>query len=109
MVSPARDSASRLSTKAMSRIAPRGAISGWSGYRARATAHRTTSVGPSADQWPALAAELSARTGISVGHERPGGVHLCLGGAELEERRARMEGMRIQSGNFGFEYRMLDR
>jgi hydrogen cyanide synthase HcnC len=43
----------------------------------------------SADQWPALAAELSARTGISVGHERPGGVHLCLGEAELDERRAR--------------------
>src|SRR5438270_3949289 len=62
----------------------------------------------SADEWPALAAELSARTGISVGHERPGGVHLCLGQAELEERRARMERMRIQSGNFGFEYRMLD-
>jgi glycine/D-amino acid oxidase-like deaminating enzyme len=63
----------------------------------------------SADQWPALAAELSARTGISVGHERPGGVHLCLGEAEFEERRARMERMRLQSGNFGFEYRMLDR
>ncbi len=63
----------------------------------------------SADQWPALAAELSARTGISVGHERPGGVHLCLGESELEERRARMERMRIQSGNFGFEYRMLAR
>ncbi len=63
----------------------------------------------SSDQWPALAAELLTRTGISVGHERPGGVHLCLGEAELEERRARMERMRIQSGNFGFEYRMLDR
>src|SRR5437763_15305793 len=63
----------------------------------------------SADQWPALAAELSGRTGISVGHERPGGVHLCLGEAEFQERRARMERMRIQSGNFGFDYRMLDR
>ena len=62
----------------------------------------------SADQWPALAAELSGRTGISVGHERPGGVHLCLGEAEFQERRVRMERMRIQSGNFGFEYRMLD-
>lgn len=62
----------------------------------------------SADQWPALAAELLERTGISVGHERPGGVHLCLGDAELEARRAMMERMRTQSGNFGFEYRMLD-
>src|SRR6266576_2082028 len=50
----------------------------------------------SADQWAALAAELSARTGIPAGHERPSGVHLCLGEDELEERRARMERMRTQ-------------
>ncbi len=62
----------------------------------------------SADQWPALAAELLDKTGIAVGHRRPGGVHLCLGEAELEDRRRRMERMRRQSGNFGFEYRMLD-
>jgi glycine/D-amino acid oxidase-like deaminating enzyme len=62
----------------------------------------------SADEWPALAAELLTRTGIAVGHERPGGVHLCLSDAELQERQTRMERMRVQSGNFGFEYRMLD-
>ena len=61
----------------------------------------------SADEWPALAAELLNRTGIAVGHERPGGVHLCLSDAELEERRARMEQMRAEAGNFGFDYRML--
>src|ERR1700737_359351 len=54
----------------------------------------------SADEWPALAAELLARTGITVGHERPGGVHLCLSEAELAARRAMMERMRVQSGNF---------
>jgi octopine oxidase subunit B len=63
----------------------------------------------SADEWPALADELSAETGIAVGHARPGGVHLCLGEAEFETRRQRMERMREQSGNFGFDYRMLDR
>jgi glycine/D-amino acid oxidase-like deaminating enzyme len=62
----------------------------------------------SADEWPALAAELLARTEIAVGHERPGGVHLCLSEAEVDERHARMERMRAQSGNFGFEYRMID-
>src|SRR5438094_10467714 len=62
----------------------------------------------SADQWPALAAELLARTGISVGHERPGGVHLCLSEGELEARRGMMERMRLQAGNFGVHYRMLD-
>lgn len=63
----------------------------------------------SADEWPALAAELLDKTGIAVGHRRPGGVHLCLGEAELDERHQRMERMRRQSGNVAFEYRMLDR
>ncbi len=63
----------------------------------------------SADEWPVLSAELLDKTGIAVGHQRPGGVHLCLGEAEFDERRRRMERMRQQSGNFGFEYRMLDR
>src|SRR6185437_15520338 len=61
----------------------------------------------SADEWPKLAAELGDRTGISVGHERPGGVHLCLSDAELDERRARMEQMRAEAGNFSFDYHML--
>jgi glycine/D-amino acid oxidase-like deaminating enzyme len=63
----------------------------------------------SADEWPALAAELLDKTGIAAGYQRPGGVHLCLGQGEFDERRQRMERMRQQSGNFGFEYRMLDR
>jgi glycine/D-amino acid oxidase-like deaminating enzyme len=63
----------------------------------------------SADEWPALAQELLSKTGIAVGHQRPGGVHLCLDEAELAARHAMMERMRTQSGNFGFDYRMLDR
>jgi glycine/D-amino acid oxidase-like deaminating enzyme len=63
----------------------------------------------SAEEWPALAGELQARTGIAVGHERPGGVHLCLGEAEFTARAAMMERMRREAGNFGFAYRMLDR
>ena len=62
----------------------------------------------SSEQWLKLAPELAARTGIDVGHERPGGLHLCLSEAEFAERRARMEQMRQEAGNFGFEYRMLD-
>jgi glycine/D-amino acid oxidase-like deaminating enzyme len=62
----------------------------------------------SADAWPTLATELLEKTGIAVGHRRPGGVHICLGQAELEERDRRMERMRRQAGNFGFEYSMLD-
>jgi hypothetical protein len=50
----------------------------------------------SADEWPALAAELLGQTGITVGH-RPGGVHLCLSEIELEARHAMMERMRVQT------------
>ncbi|HJU15665.1 MAG TPA: FAD-dependent oxidoreductase [Stellaceae bacterium] len=63
----------------------------------------------SAEEWPGLAGELQARTGIAVGHARPGGVHLCQGEAEFAARAAVMERMRREAGNFGFEYRMLDR
>src|SRR4051794_25747502 len=63
----------------------------------------------SAEEWPALAAELGERTGISVGLEQPGGLQLCLGEEEIAKRRAMMEQMRREAGNFGFEYRMLDR
>ena len=62
----------------------------------------------SAEEWPSLANELGERTGISVGLEQPGGLQLCLGGAEFEKRRVMMEQMRREAGNFGFEYRMLD-
>src|SRR5258708_10360482 len=32
----------------------------------------------SSEEWPSLATELKERTGIDVGHARPGGAHLCL-------------------------------
>jgi hydrogen cyanide synthase HcnC len=63
----------------------------------------------SAQEWPGLAAEFEVKTGIAVGHERPGGVHLCLAEAELAARHMMMERMQAQSGNFDFDYRMLDR
>src|SRR5438105_8135567 len=63
----------------------------------------------SAEEWPSLAKELAERTAISVGLEQPGGLQLCLGEAELKKRHAMMEQMRREAGNFGFEYRMLDR
>lgn len=61
----------------------------------------------SAAEWPALAAELQQGTGIDVGLEQKGGLQLCLGEEELTRRRAIMEQMQREAGNFGFEYRML--
>jgi hypothetical protein len=57
----------------------------------------------SAEEWPLLA--VGERTGLDVGLEQKGGVQLCLGEAELAKRRAMMEQMRAEAGNFGFEYR----
>src|ERR1700753_1216597 len=62
----------------------------------------------SAEEWPALAAELGERSGIDVGLSQKGGLQLCLGEAEVEKRRTMMEQMRTEAGNFGFDYRMLD-
>lgn len=61
----------------------------------------------SAAEWPALAEDLGARTGLDLGLRQPGGVHLCLSEAEFEDRAQRMEQMRLEAGNTGFEYRML--
>jgi glycine/D-amino acid oxidase-like deaminating enzyme len=62
----------------------------------------------SAEEWPGLAAELAQKTGICVGYRRPGGLHLCLDEREFDERRRRMERMRDEAGNLGFDYRMID-
>ena len=62
----------------------------------------------SAQEWPRLARELEADTGISLGLEQNGGLQLCLGEAEVEQRRGVMQRMQREAGNFGFEYRMLD-
>jgi glycine/D-amino acid oxidase-like deaminating enzyme len=63
----------------------------------------------SAGEWPALAADLAARTGIDTALQQPGGVHLCLSEAEFDDRAARMAQMQAESGNHGFDYRMIRR
>jgi len=69
--------------------------------------HRWTRA--SATEWPSLAAELQERAGIALGLEQNGGLQLCLGEAEVAKRHDIMEQMRREAGNFGFEYRMLER
>ncbi len=63
----------------------------------------------SAREWPALAAELGAGTGLDLGLQQGGGLHLCLGGQELAARAARMAQMQQEAGNHGYDYRMIDR
>lgn len=61
----------------------------------------------SAGEWPALAADLAARTGLDLALRQPGGVHLCLSEAEFEDRAASMAQMQAEAGNHGFDYRMI--
>jgi glycine/D-amino acid oxidase-like deaminating enzyme len=61
----------------------------------------------SAAAWPALAQHLTARTGLDLALRQPGGIGLCLTEAEFEDRARRMEQMRAEAGNFGFDYRMI--
>ena len=62
----------------------------------------------SAEQWPSFAEELGHSTGLDCGLRQPGGVHLCLSEQEFEARTARMARLRLEAGNHGYEYRMLD-
>jgi glycine/D-amino acid oxidase-like deaminating enzyme len=62
----------------------------------------------SANAWPALAAELEGRTGLSLALRQPGGLHICLSGEEFEKRTAYMARLQHEAGNLGLEYRMLD-
>jgi len=62
----------------------------------------------SSDLWLELAPMLKDETGIDVGHSRPGGVHVCLDEAELDERRDFMRRLHNQTGG-AFNYEILDR
>ena len=62
----------------------------------------------SAESWAALADDLSKQTGLSLGLSQPGGLHLCLSDQEMKDRETRLEQMKREAGNYGFDYRMLD-
>jgi hydrogen cyanide synthase HcnC len=62
----------------------------------------------SAEIWAELDRELTNQNGQSLALAQPGGIHLCLSSQEMKERAARMEQMKREAGNYGFDYRMLD-
>ncbi|HET7410487.1 MAG TPA: FAD-dependent oxidoreductase [Paracoccaceae bacterium] len=63
----------------------------------------------SADLWPDFARRLSDELGTDIGYRKPGGVHLCLGDEEFEERDRLLRRMHNEAGPRGYDYRMLDR
>jgi len=62
----------------------------------------------SSDEWAAFSDELQRATGVSSGHERPGGVTICLNDEELERRSQRMAQLHLEAGETQFEYEMLN-
>jgi glycine/D-amino acid oxidase-like deaminating enzyme len=57
-----------------------------------------------ARQWPALAAELRARTGVDVELSQPGGLSMCLSDDELAERAAQLTALRADlGGDYAFD------
>ena len=62
----------------------------------------------SSEDWAAFSAELQNETGIHSGHERPGGVTICLTEEEFAKRRERMAQLHREAGATAFDYEMLD-
>jgi len=62
----------------------------------------------SSEDWGAFSAQLQKETGIASGHERPGGVTLCLTEEELDKRRRMMAQLHLEAGETNFEYEILD-
>ena len=61
----------------------------------------------SSNAWAEFSAELLRETGIASGHERPGGVTICLTEEELDKRRRLMEQLHLEAGETKFEYDIL--
>lgn len=63
----------------------------------------------SAREWPRLAGELRAETGIDVALRQSGGVHLCMSERELAARRAHLAALMAQPGFARYDVDVLDR
>ncbi len=61
----------------------------------------------SSRRWPQLAAYLQESTGIDVGLQQAGGLHMCLSDEELQTRRERLQWLRDRVGD-DYQYEILD-
>jgi len=63
----------------------------------------------SSDAWGEFAAGLKAETSLDVSFERPGGFHLSLSEAELENRARQLERLHNQPGIASYKTEIVDR
>lgn len=62
----------------------------------------------SASEWPGLRDMLAEATGIDTHLQQPGGMHLLFSDAEVAQRLALLERMKLAAGNHGYEYRLVE-
>ena len=60
-----------------------------------------------ADKWPAFAEKLKSETGIDLQYQKTGGLEICLGEEEYQERIRFIEEMRRESRNGIYDCEML--
>lgn len=63
----------------------------------------------SADVWPDFARDLIELTGVDPSYRKPGGLHVCVGEDELEQRETFIKRMHNQQGGKGYDCEMVDR
>ncbi len=63
----------------------------------------------SVDLWPEFSAELADTTGVDLHYERNGGLTICLGEAEFEQRRAAQMRLHSTRGDRAPDWELLDR
>ena len=60
-----------------------------------------------ADKWPEFAEKLKSETGIDLQYQKTGGLEICLGEEEFQERVRFIEEMRKESRNGRYDCEML--
>jgi len=59
--------------------------------------------------WPAFAGQLEAESGIDIGFQQTGGIHICLGEQEFAARAAQIRAWNDQAPELGAQASMLTR
>ena len=61
----------------------------------------------SANAWPTFSDDLFDLTGTGVDYHRPGGFHIAVDEAELEQHVATLEQLRSEAGEEGYDYELV--
>jgi len=60
-------------------------------------------------KWPEFAQELEDKTGLSINYQKPGGLELCRGETDYNQRRQELDDLRQQADNGKYDCELIDR